>query len=80
MTKSQYRKQAPQFVKTVIEGQTVHVPRKDFSTGTLSYYHSGKLVVNGVQYQVTVQLAAVKSKEWPEGDGQATAANDCDAA
>ncbi len=54
------------------EGKTVSVntlPTKDFKTGSKGYFVSGKVEVDGVRYQMQVQLVAIGSKAGRLGEG-----------
>jgi hypothetical protein len=60
-------RQGAQPVTLSVGGQTVLAPQKEFSTGSLGWYASGKLVLSVAGKPVTVQLSVsltlVGSKE-----------------
>lgn len=45
-----------------IEGQTLIAGEKTFSTGSIGYHGTGKVILDGKKYQVNVQLVEVGSK------------------
>lgn len=52
-------------VAVTIGGQAMVADKRQFSTGSLGYYASGKVIIGGVQYQVGLNLTAIGSK--PDG-------------
>jgi hypothetical protein len=69
ITRSEFRTNAKHLTAT-IDGQTVLVPVKDFSTGSFGWYSNGKMTlqVNGkaVTVQIGLTLTIVGSKEVPQ--------------
>jgi len=59
-----WMKNAPDSLTVTIDGQTVVATKKLFSTGSVGYNLSGKVVVNGDKMQVGMNLTVVGSKEW----------------
>jgi hypothetical protein len=69
MHKSAFKSSA-QPVAVTIAGQTVTAEPKAFSTGSVGFFLNGKITVNVngqlVRLQVSGNLTAIGSKEWPE--------------
>lgn len=42
-------------------GQTVLLSPKQFKTGSRGYFGQGKVVINGIRYQATMQLVEIGS-------------------
>lgn len=50
-----------------VNGSPMAVRPKRFSTGSLGWYHSGKIEIDGLRVQVTVSVIVIGSK--PQGPG-----------
>ncbi len=78
ITRAQFREGARP-VEIVINGQTMTVPVKVFSTGSLGWYLNGKTTINvggqSVPVQIGLNLTIVGSKELPQEGGEAPAAH-----
>lgn len=53
-------------LNTTIGTLPMPISPKEFSTGSVGYYGNGKLVIDGVEFQVGITLTAIGSKEWAE--------------
>jgi hypothetical protein len=71
ITRQQFREGA-KAVSVTIEGSTMQVPVKEFSTGSLGWYLNGKtmITINGVEVavQIGLNLTIVGSKELPKDE------------
>jgi hypothetical protein len=48
------------------EKQNFILDKKDFKTGSRGYYGTGKMVVAGKKYQISIQVVEIGSKPKPE--------------
>jgi hypothetical protein len=48
-----------------LQGNAVTVDIKTFSTGSVGWYHAGKVTIDGVPCQVGITVTAIGSKVWP---------------
>ena len=53
-----------------IDGQTIILNARKFSTGSTGFYGTGKVVIDGKKYQVNMQAVLIGSK--PESKGAST--------
>jgi hypothetical protein len=53
---------APQSITVVIDGQSVVGDKKDYSSGSVGWNVTGKVVVSGVKCQVSANIIIVGSK------------------
>lgn len=73
MTKQDYLKRAKPTIIIMIDGQPLAGNVKAFSTGSLGYNANGKVTIplqdgEAQKYQVSLNITAIGSKEWPENE------------
>ena len=51
-----------EYITATIDGQTIVCSERTFSTGSVGYYGTGKIVLDGDRYQVSVQMVKIGSK------------------
>lgn len=55
-------------IAVTIDGQPHVATPKIFSTGSVGYMLSGKVVLDNNKHQVSCSIVVVGSKEWPSGE------------
>jgi hypothetical protein len=79
VSRKQFKEKAPA-VQVTINGVNFSVPSREFSTGSLGWYLSGKtnIEVDGkpVSVQIGLNLTVVGSKELPKEPGSAPSGGD----
>lgn len=70
VTRQDFRSKARQALTVTIDKQAVLAQAKEFSTGSLGWFHNGKCVLDvggvAVSCQVQVQVTIVNSKDLPK--------------